>query len=54
MSVKRANYDKYVFALPDMEKAVSDTTLVTLGYPFLRNYRSTWNPANGTVTLERK
>jgi len=37
-----------------MEKVVGDKTLLTLGYPFLRNYRSTWNPAKGDVTLERK
>jgi hypothetical protein len=54
VSVRRAGYDKYVVALPEMEKVVGDKTLLTLGYPFLRNYRSTWNPAKGDVTLERK
>ncbi len=54
VSVKRANYEKYVVALPDVEKVVGDKTLATLGYPFLRNCRSTWNPAKGDVTLERK
>ncbi len=54
VSVKRAKYGEYVLDLPDLEKDVADRTLITLGYPFLRNYRSTWNPANGTVTLQRK
>jgi hypothetical protein len=54
VSVKRAKYGEYVLDLPDMGKDVGDKTLITLGYPFLRNYRSIWNPANGTVTLQRK
>jgi hypothetical protein len=54
VSIAHASYRTYSFDLPDMEKVVGDKTLVTLGYPFLRNFRSTWNPAKGTVTLARK
>ena len=54
VSIAKARYGAFNVDLPDMEKVTGDKTLVTLGYPFLRNFRSTWNPANGTVTLERK
>src|ERR1700690_2553130 len=52
VSITNARYGAFNIDLPDMEKVTGDKTLVTLGYPFLRNFRSTWNPANGTVMLE--
>lgn len=52
VSLKLARYRDDNFDLPDLQKVISDKTLVTLGYPFLRRYRSTWNISLGVVTLE--
>jgi hypothetical protein len=54
VSLKLARYQDDSFDLPDLQKVVSDKALVTLGYPFLRRYRSTWNISLGVVTLEPK
>jgi hypothetical protein len=54
VDIRSARYRQYSFDLPRMEKVTSEKTLVTLGYPFLRHYRSTWNISRSTVTLERK
>jgi hypothetical protein len=54
VSLKLARYQDDSFDLPDLQKMISDKTLVTLGYPFLRRYRSTWNISLGVVTLEPK
>jgi hypothetical protein len=54
VSLKGAKYRDDRFDLPDLEKVIGAKPLITLGYPFLRQFRSTWNISEGLVTLERK
>ncbi len=52
VSLKGARYQYGSFDLPDLQKVISAETMTTLGYPFLRHYRSTWNISESEVLLE--
>lgn len=52
LSVGSAFYRNKHFALSDLEKVVRSDQRLTLGYNFLHDYTSIWDPRDGTVTLQ--
>jgi hypothetical protein len=53
VNVSSASYGGSHFSLSDLEKVRRTDQRLTLGYNFLYQYKSTWNPKRGTVTLTR-
>ncbi len=52
VTVTKALHGERPYRLVDLGHVGSPTDHITLGYKFLRDYRSTWDPETGTVALE--
>jgi hypothetical protein len=51
VSIRQASYGDYSFSIEHLRSDHGTEDLITLGYSFLRQFVSIWNPSEGTVTL---
>ncbi len=51
-TVTKALHGEHAYRLVDLRHVEAPTDHITLGYKFLRDYRSSWDPETGTVALD--
>ena len=51
ISIERASYQGSILRLDDLERTVKPDERLTLGFNFLHDYISVWDPQTGTVSL---